>query len=134
MKKLVSILFVSGCLFYQAHAQDLRMPAPSPSSEIKQEFALSSVEVSYSRPSMKGRTILGIFLVAFYLKKIRGNAVFIAAIISEAIVIGVYFMDIISFLWLNVIGALSVILIGSLIQLFSKTEPVPLLQPVEESV
>lgn len=79
-------------------------------------------------------TILGIFLVAFYLKKIRGNAVFIAAIISEAIVIRVYFMDIISFLWLNVIGALSVILIGSLIQLFSKTEPVPLLQPVEESV
>ena len=59
MKKLVSILFVSGCLFYQAHAQDLRMPAPSPSSEIKQEFALSSVEVSYSRPSMKGRTIFG---------------------------------------------------------------------------
>ena len=35
------------------------MPAPSPSSEIKQEFALSSVEVSYSRPSMKGRTIFG---------------------------------------------------------------------------
>jgi hypothetical protein len=59
MKKLVSILFLSGCLLYQAHAQDLRMPAPSPSSEIKQEFALSSVEVSYSRPSMKGRTIFG---------------------------------------------------------------------------
>jgi hypothetical protein len=59
MKKLVSILFVSACLFYQANAQDLKMPAPSPSSEIKQEFALSSVEVSYSRPSIKGRTIFG---------------------------------------------------------------------------
>ena len=59
MKKFLTVLFVSGCLFYQVNAQQLRMPAPSPSADIKQEFALSSVEVSYSRPSMKGRTIFG---------------------------------------------------------------------------
>jgi Na+/proline symporter len=62
-------------------------------------------------------TILGIFLVAFYIKKVGGNAVFIAAIISEIIVIGVYYLDIISFLWLNVIGTFAVILISVFIQI-----------------
>lgn len=40
-------------------AQGLKVPAPSPSQTIKQEFALSSVEVSYSRPAVKGRTVMG---------------------------------------------------------------------------
>jgi hypothetical protein len=61
-------------------------------------------------------TILGIFLVAFYLKKVQGNAVFTAALISEVIVISVYFLKIISFLWLNVIGAVAVVLLSLLIQ------------------
>ena len=64
-------------------------------------------------------TILGIFLVAFWLKRVGGNAVFIAAIISEVIVISVYYMDIISFLWLNVIGAVAVIILALLIQPFT---------------
>lgn len=54
--------------------------------------------------------ILGIFLVAFYFKKINGPLVFIAAILSEIAVIAVYEFDIVSFLWLNVIGAFAVIL------------------------
>ncbi len=61
-------------------------------------------------------TILGIFLVAFYVKRVGGSAVFIAAILSEVIVISVYYLDIISFLWLNVIGAIAVILLSLLIQ------------------
>ena len=56
-------------------------------------------------------TILGIFLVAFYMKKVEGNFVFTAAIITEAVVVTIYALDIVSFLWLNVIGALLVILI-----------------------
>ena len=52
--------------------------------------------------------ILGIFLVAFFAKKVKGNAVFWAAVISELAVITIYRMDIISFLWLNLIGALLV--------------------------
>lgn len=64
-------------------------------------------------------TILGIFLVAFYLKRVEGSAVFIAAILSEVIVITVYYMDIISFLWLNVIGAVAVILLSLLIQILT---------------
>lgn len=56
-------------------------------------------------------TILGIFLVAFYMKKAKGNTVFTAAIITEACVVIIYLLNIISFLWLNVIGALLVVLI-----------------------
>lgn len=65
-------------------------------------------------------TILGIFLVAFYIKKIKGRAVFYAALITEALVIAIYIADVISFLWLNVIGCLLVIIIGWFIQLIIK--------------
>jgi hypothetical protein len=51
-------------------------------------------------------TILGIFLVAFYLKKVSGKTVFYAAVITEVVVVGVYMADWVSFLWLNLIGAL----------------------------
>ena len=37
----------------------VKMPAPSPTQTIKQDFALGSVELTYSRPSMKGRKIFG---------------------------------------------------------------------------
>jgi SSS family transporter len=62
--------------------------------------------------------ILGIFLVAFYFKKIKGPLVFIAAILSEIAVIAVYEFDIVSFLWLNVIGAGAVIIFSTLGLLF----------------
>jgi Na+/proline symporter len=64
--------------------------------------------------------ILGVFLVAFWLKFVKGSAVFYAAIISEILVIVIYKMDIISFLWLNVIGALLVLIISSVLQIFIK--------------
>jgi Na+/proline symporter len=64
--------------------------------------------------------ILGIFLVAFGMKFIRGHAVFYAAIISELLIIVIYKMDIVSFLWLNAIGAILVIVLASLLQLFTK--------------
>lgn len=54
-------------------------------------------------------TILGIFLVAFYVKRANGNIVFTAAIIAELSVILIYILNIVSFLWLNVIGALLVV-------------------------
>jgi Na+/proline symporter len=61
-------------------------------------------------------TILGIFLVAFYLKRVGGNAVFAAALLAEALVVVLYYADVISFLWLNVIGALAVMLLAVLFQ------------------
>lgn len=59
-------------------------------------------------------TILGIFVVAFYIKSIKSKAVLIGAIIAELAVIIVYIADLVSFLWLNVIGCLLVILISAL--------------------
>jgi hypothetical protein len=60
--------------------------------------------------------------VAFYLKKVKGNAVFTAAVISEVIVISVYYLDIISFLWLNVIGAVAVVVLSIIIQTLTGKE------------
>ncbi|QIY89502.1 sodium:solute symporter [Chryseobacterium gallinarum] len=68
--------------------------------------------------------ILGIFLVAFYYKKITGPNVFIAAILSEITVIAVYQFDIVSFLWLNVIGAAAVIIFSAIGLLFYKQKAV----------
>jgi len=62
--------------------------------------------------------ILGIFLVAFWIKYVGGNAVFVAAVLSEILIFIIYKLDIISFLWLNVIGALLVILLSLLLQPF----------------
>jgi len=63
--------------------------------------------------------ILGIFLVAFFMKSIKGNAVFIAAIVAELLVIGIYLAEIISFLWLNVIGAAAVCIFAAIVQPFT---------------
>ncbi|MCS3870468.1 hypothetical protein J3D55_003384 [Chryseobacterium ginsenosidimutans] len=68
--------------------------------------------------------ILGIFLVAFYYKKITGSNVFISAILSEITVIAIYNFDIVSFLWLNVIGAAAVIIFSSIGLLFYKQKAV----------
>jgi SSS family solute:Na+ symporter len=57
-------------------------------------------------------TILGIFLVAFYMKRTGGHSVFYAALITEVLVVVIYLLDVISFLWLNVVGAMLVILIS----------------------
>ncbi|WP_294264760.1 sodium:solute symporter [uncultured Chryseobacterium sp.] len=64
--------------------------------------------------------ILGIFLVAFYFKKINGANVFVSAILSEITVIAIYQFDIVSFLWLNVIGAAAVILFSAIGLLFNR--------------
>ncbi|MEJ2495698.1 MAG: sodium:solute symporter [Ignavibacteriaceae bacterium] len=54
-------------------------------------------------------TILGIFLVAFYFKKVSGDATFISAIVAELVVLYCYFFTSIPFLWFNVIGCALVV-------------------------
>ena len=66
--------------------------------------------------------ILGIFLVAFWFKNIKANALFYASIIAEIFVIIIYNSDVISFLWLNAIGAIIVIVLGFLLQTILKTK------------
>ncbi|MEO8719494.1 MAG: sodium:solute symporter [Ginsengibacter sp.] len=62
--------------------------------------------------------ILGIFLVAFWFRRIKARALFYGSIISEILIIFIYRADVISFLWLNVIGAILVIIVGSILQIF----------------
>jgi Na+/proline symporter len=67
--------------------------------------------------------ILGIFMVAFFMKWVRGNAVFIAAILGEAVVVGGFIMDKmeilnIGFLWFNLIGCIVVMIFAGIIQIF----------------
>ena len=61
-------------------------------------------------------TILGIFLVAFYMKRISGTAVFYAALIAEAFIVYAWITDLTAFLWLNVIGCLLVMGFAFVIQ------------------
>ncbi|MFA5244578.1 MAG: sodium:solute symporter [Pedobacter sp.] len=72
-------------------------------------------------------TILGIFIVAFYFKSIGGSATFYAAIITEVIVFSCWLMNLMAFLWLNVVGCILVVLIALILQKFqknsSKTSP-----------
>lgn len=58
MKKILLAL-VAVASIMTAQAQSIKTPAPSPTQTIKQDFALSSIEVNYSRPNMKGRTVFG---------------------------------------------------------------------------
>lgn len=69
--------------------------------------------------------VLGIFLLAFFFKSIKANAVFIAALITQVLVIGLFFLnqfEIINlpFLWLNFVGCLIVMVIAFVIQSFIK--------------
>jgi Protein of unknown function (DUF2911) len=57
MKQLFAIALVAISL--NSFAQAVKMPAPSPGQTIKQDFSLSFIEVNYSRPVIKGRTIFG---------------------------------------------------------------------------
>jgi hypothetical protein len=58
MKKIVIVISAISFLTTIAVAQ-VRMPAPSPTQTIKQDFGLGTIEVVYSRPGAKGRKIFG---------------------------------------------------------------------------
>jgi len=76
-------------------------------------------------------TILGIFLVAFFFKFIKGNAIFYAGVISQIIIFIIYYnyihiypsgKELLGYLWLNAIGAALTLSLSTLIQLFSTTK------------
>ncbi len=67
-------------------------------------------------------TILGVFLVAFFFRNVKGDATFWAAIATECIIAALYFIDkgnTISYLWYNVIGPALVIGISFLLNFIS---------------
>lgn len=63
-------------------------------------------------------TILGIFVVAFYMKKVKGNAVFYGALLAETFIIWAWITNLTAFLWLNVIGCLLVMLFSRMLSSF----------------
>ncbi|MCH3884792.1 sodium:solute symporter [Tenacibaculum aquimarinum] len=62
--------------------------------------------------------VLGIFLLAFFIKFVKGNAVFIAALITQALIVWVFLLDWLPYLWLNALGCGLVMGIAIILQLF----------------
>ena len=62
--------------------------------------------------------VLGIFLIALFTKKIRSLSVFTSAIITQIAIIYIWWIDIIPFLWLNILGCFLVTILSALIELF----------------
>ncbi|MEW7278551.1 sodium:solute symporter [Aquimarina sp. 2201CG1-2-11] len=70
--------------------------------------------------------VLGIFLLAFFIKFVKSNATFIAALITQVIVVFGWYFDWMPYLWLNLFGCTLVIVIASILQLSmtqNTTEP-----------
>ncbi len=63
-------------------------------------------------------TVLGIFLVGFYIKYIRAKSIFWGAICSQLAIFYIFYLEIVSFLWLNFIGAVLTILVSLFLQTF----------------
>lgn len=61
-------------------------------------------------------TVLGIFLIGFYINYIKGKAVFIGACVSQLTIFYVFYLDVVSYLWLNFIGALLTIILSYVLQ------------------
>ena len=61
-------------------------------------------------------TVLGIFLIGFYINYIKGKAVFIGACISQLAIFYIFYLDIVSYLWLNAIGAGMTIVLSYFLQ------------------
>ena len=68
--------------------------------------------------------ILGIFLLAFFFKFVKANAVFIAAIITQFIVIIGWWFDWMPYLWLNLFGCILVMIIAIIIQTLTKQKDI----------
>ncbi|HEX8118626.1 MAG TPA: sodium:solute symporter, partial [Pyrinomonadaceae bacterium] len=64
-------------------------------------------------------TILGIFLLAFYFKRVGGTAAFVGALAGELVVLFCFYRTPLAFLWYNVVGALTVIIVALAVNPFT---------------
>jgi Na+/proline symporter len=70
-------------------------------------------------------TILGIFLVAFFLKRVQGTAVFIAALVAQAVILFIHFSSIeLAFLWYNLVAPAIVVILALIIQALRPEPPI----------
>jgi hypothetical protein len=79
-------------------------------------FAENLIEALNIIASIFYGVVLGIFLVAFFFKRVTGTAVFYAAIAAQALVILMYFTLSIGYLWYNFIGCASCVALSVLFQ------------------
>lgn len=84
-------------------------------------WSSSLIEVVNILGSLFYGTILGVFLVAFYAKKVKGNAVFVAAVITEVVIVLLFILNeygkiSLGFLWLNMVGAVMVYILALILQ------------------
>ncbi|MCA9550056.1 MAG: sodium:solute symporter [Myxococcales bacterium] len=61
-------------------------------------------------------TVLGLFLVAFFMKRVSATPVFLAALVAQATVVTLFFTSELGFLWYNVVGCFVVMLVAGLLQ------------------
>lgn len=66
--------------------------------------------------------VLGIFLLAFFIKYVRGHAVFVAAIITQILIIAVWYLDLLPYLWLNLLGCFLVMSMAIILQTTLKSD------------
>jgi hypothetical protein len=59
MQRSILLIALSVSLSFGAGAQSIKTPPPSPPQFVRQDFGLSNIELSYSRPGIKGRTVFG---------------------------------------------------------------------------
>ncbi len=76
-------------------------------------------------------TVLGIFLVGFYIKYIRAKAIFWGAIFTQLMIFYIFYLDIVSFLWLNFIGAIMTIVVALLLQFFLFRDKIKVFENIE---
>lgn len=68
-------------------------------------------------------TILGLFVVAFFVRRVTSTPVLAGAIVAQALVIVLYFTSELSFLWYNLIGCAVVVIVSLVVQAFEKPAP-----------
>ncbi len=73
--------------------------------------------------------VLGIFLLAFFIKVVKSNAVFIGAIITQLIIIVVWYLDILPYLWLNALGCALVMGISTILQALDTSATIEVTSP-----
>ena len=61
--------------------------------------------------------------MAFYFKQVKGDAVFWAAILAEAVVIYCWWIDLTAFLWLNLIGCVLVVVFSLILGILRREKP-----------
>ncbi len=80
-------------------------------------FVESLIEAGNIVGSLFYGSILGLFLSAFFLRRVGGTAVFAAGLISQALVLALFFTTSIGYLWYNLIGCVAVLALAIILQL-----------------